>query len=672
MPGLTNLPPALIQVWLNSIPVALLLTLLAGVVFSRLTSLPAVWRYRGWWLVLALVLLAGTVRPFLTAAGLPGWPEARKAGTGLTNFPAAAVTWNPATGHLCSAAAPAAASNADEPDVVSHSKPVFRFLPLQLPAGQWITLVCLIWLAVALLLMARLGRGLLGLTALKQMARPFPEPESAYWNARLHSAGINRPCRFGFSGQIRIPLLAGLRDPWILIPAELKDQLNSRQLEAVILHEAAHLSRRDDWAQAGRRLLSALFWPHPAIHWINRHIEDEQEFCCDDWVVTVTGRRRSYAACLSHLAELVSESPSRLPAPGAYQSRPAIFRRIHMIIQPAKSKRPPLIRTALLLAAGLLSVLLLAGPAWVALARPVPPDRAVPAPPMRTPAIPAAVAVPAPQPAETATSALPPARRERTGRPQAARAATARDGSRNISRQREALRHKIVRLERDVQRTRRQLELLSGEPAGYPLAPVPGVPGLEPGLTAPAIPLPVAVAAAEPGLPVPEVVPEPRPAAIPAAIAPVAQPPAGPAPVAVPATAPAPLGDVTVASPSNHAGPAAVPQPVTSPRPLSPQTRRIRRVPPPPPAPPAPPVPPAVPDEPPPAAEAGTASPAAIPPVPPVAPAPPAPSTAPGQTPPSPAAAINPPARLVMPAPPPPPAPPSPPAPPKDKPAKKQ
>src|SRR5262249_10266791 len=76
-----------------------------------------------------------------------------------------------------------------------------------------------------------------------------------------------------------------------------------QDLTAVLLHELAHLRRRDDWTNLAGKVLGAVFFFHPAVWFVEPRLELEREMACDELVLAKTGNRRGYAECLVSLAE---------------------------------------------------------------------------------------------------------------------------------------------------------------------------------------------------------------------------------------------------------------------------------------------------------------------------------------------------------------------------------
>jgi beta-lactamase regulating signal transducer with metallopeptidase domain len=104
------------------------------------------------------------------------------------------------------------------------------------------------------------------------------------------------------------PFVCGLRHPILVLPRGLADSIGHEALRSVLLHELAHLKRRDllwDWIPTVARVL---YFFHPAAHYIVYRARLERELACDQAAMALTGQG---AACYaSTLVEVVSRSSS--------------------------------------------------------------------------------------------------------------------------------------------------------------------------------------------------------------------------------------------------------------------------------------------------------------------------------------------------------------------------
>lgn len=167
---------------------------------------------------------------------------------------------------------------------------------------------------------------------------------------------LDRDTRIMVNPRLAMPIAVGYRHPAIILPQRLIENLTPTEIENVVLHEAGHLARRDDWHGLLERFLRALFAIQPALWWIGREIEREREIACDDWVVAQLGATKPYAAALARVAEL--GTAGWIPALGTGTGRrKEIFARMESLLDETRN-RLPIISAPLVLAAGLLLVFL--------------------------------------------------------------------------------------------------------------------------------------------------------------------------------------------------------------------------------------------------------------------------------------------------------------------------
>jgi hypothetical protein len=107
-------------------------------------------------------------------------------------------------------------------------------------------------------------------------------------------------------------------------------RLSAEQVEAILLHELAHIRRNDYLVNLFQCLVETLFFFNPAILWLSALIREEREYCCDDLAIEQTGSRKQYVETLISFKENVLNCPAYRPAvfPGFSSSLPARVRRI--------------------------------------------------------------------------------------------------------------------------------------------------------------------------------------------------------------------------------------------------------------------------------------------------------------------------------------------------------
>ncbi len=117
----------------------------------------------------------------------------------------------------------------------------------------------------------------------------------------------------------------------VILPASLVDKLGADAVQAIVLHEIAHLRRYDVWTNALARIAEAFVALNPAAWFVMRRLSMEREIACDDWVVARTGEGGPFARALAALAGGVG-ARAPLAAPSAIGSRHSIVVRIERLL----------------------------------------------------------------------------------------------------------------------------------------------------------------------------------------------------------------------------------------------------------------------------------------------------------------------------------------------------
>ncbi len=237
-------------------------------------------------------------------------------------------------------------------------------------AAQWLSwlrvnapLIVSAWLIICLVNMVRLALTL----ALRDPRRQMPLiPAPSHWQERTRALaeklGINRTITLLESAAIHTPVLAGYLKPVILIPAGLLTSLPPDQVEAVLLHELAHIRRNDYLVNLLQGLAEAVFFFNPGLLWISRQLREEREHCCDDLALEQLTDRLTFVHALIGFKE---HALYRSRYPLAFSgSKDQLFARINRIVgNPVRTSNSGKIRT--LLYRSSLSILMLAAMIYI-------------------------------------------------------------------------------------------------------------------------------------------------------------------------------------------------------------------------------------------------------------------------------------------------------------------
>ena len=186
-----------------------------------------------------------------------------------------------------------------------------------------------------------------------QLFPPAIEPRLGHW-ARVRTAG--RAARLVLSERVQAAAVFGCGGPVIAVAPALVDRLDASELDRVVIHEWAHVQRRDDIAKLAQVLVRAVAGWHPAVWWLDRRLSIEQELACDEMVVAISGGAKAYASCLVKLATFRNAHPDALLATGALSST-GLGRRVARLLAPKTLASPALARTSATLVIAILCVL---------------------------------------------------------------------------------------------------------------------------------------------------------------------------------------------------------------------------------------------------------------------------------------------------------------------------
>lgn len=130
---------------------------------------------------------------------------------------------------------------------------------------------------------------------------PVPSSWQDRFETLVLNAGIFRKVSFHISERVSGPVTLGFFKPIVLVPASFFSGLPAAQIEAILLHEIAHIRRHDYMINLVQTAIKTVLFFHPAIHYISKRIDEDREKACDDFAVNYTRDPRSLARGLATL-----------------------------------------------------------------------------------------------------------------------------------------------------------------------------------------------------------------------------------------------------------------------------------------------------------------------------------------------------------------------------------
>ncbi|MCA9291316.1 MAG: hypothetical protein KDA25_09310 [Phycisphaerales bacterium] len=207
---------------------------------------------------------------------------------------------------------------------------------------SWSTAALVGWAGVIVLLLARQA------TAMVRVARAVGRAPCCIDPAVLALVASGRR-RLGVTADVSVrvtdlaggPAVVGLRRPTILIPPSLLARLAPSSLEFIILHELAHVRRRDLVIHLGLRGLAIMHWFNPIVRLGIARCRADRELVCDAMVLEAveTDRRRAYGGVLLDVFETLTRPAAPIGAIGLLDRSSLLSRRIHMIANDSNARR---------------------------------------------------------------------------------------------------------------------------------------------------------------------------------------------------------------------------------------------------------------------------------------------------------------------------------------------
>lgn len=203
----------------------------------------------------------------------------------------------------------------------------------------WPSVLLGLWLAGAFVVVGRLA---LGWWLLNRVVSRSEGPEGKWLDVlgvEARRMGLRRLPRLALSRTAPMPFACGVARPTIVLPDDAL-QWSEARVRAVLLHELAHLRRRDIQVNFLARLACGLYWFHPLVWAAARRVRSESERACDDLVLGAGTRASDYAR---HLLEIMRRvRRSRTPALAVPMARRGEMEgRMLAILEPASRRGAP-------------------------------------------------------------------------------------------------------------------------------------------------------------------------------------------------------------------------------------------------------------------------------------------------------------------------------------------
>ncbi len=163
--------------------------------------------------------------------------------------------------------------------------------------------LAMIWSAGVLFFLARLiGASIKIRRILANSALISDAPMTALIQNLAADLDLQTPVALYVSADLAMPVTAGIKRLVILLPVEAADW-DADWMRMVLLHELAHVKRRDCLTQMLANIACAFYWFNPLVWYAAKQLRKERELACDDAVLALGTRASDYAGYLVALAK---------------------------------------------------------------------------------------------------------------------------------------------------------------------------------------------------------------------------------------------------------------------------------------------------------------------------------------------------------------------------------
>lgn len=198
-------------------------------------------------------------------------------------------------------------------------------------SNQYSSGILSVWLILVLYKCSRLAVGLQSLHRFR--TKKLKQPPQT-WHQKFHELkkkmGVQFTVQLMESFLVKVPVAIGFLKPIILVPVGLLNHLSPKEVEGILIHELAHIRRRDFLVNLLQKLVETIFFFNPAVLWISSLLRNEREACCDDIVLMYSGDCNSYVNALISFNEYAMGSEGLALAIGG--DKRALFQRVKRII----------------------------------------------------------------------------------------------------------------------------------------------------------------------------------------------------------------------------------------------------------------------------------------------------------------------------------------------------
>lgn len=194
---------------------------------------------------------------------------------------------------------------------------------------QWLTLIGLTYCIILIYFLARILIQFKYIAGLKKSAN-FTQSNFLTSSLPPHILKNTTYIKIGFSSQIDAPITFGWLTPIVLLPIAICNQLNTKEMETILIHEIAHIIRKDYLVNIIISLNQTILFFNPLSILLNKELSLQREIACDLIVIKNNPKKVEYMNALLKIAEHVNNRNSKTTklTMGIFGSQSELLKRI--------------------------------------------------------------------------------------------------------------------------------------------------------------------------------------------------------------------------------------------------------------------------------------------------------------------------------------------------------
>jgi beta-lactamase regulating signal transducer with metallopeptidase domain len=242
--------------------------------------------------------------------------------------------------------------------------PAHNWVTTTLDRGHWLAELILPWcsslylLTLAVLLVHYSRQYIYSKRISRDGLLPLAPAFDVFVSSTARRMGIGAKVRAHLSSLVEAPVTLGFLKPIILLPVSMVTQLTTAQIEAILVHELAHIRRKDYLLNLVVTVMELLYFFNPFARRLIAELKKEREHCCDDTVLEFRYDPHAYVTALLSLARQHRQTHLAVAAIGGGEQ--LLLQRARKILQQKRTDDRPGPRPIIgLLLTALVSILVL-------------------------------------------------------------------------------------------------------------------------------------------------------------------------------------------------------------------------------------------------------------------------------------------------------------------------